>query len=54
MLIEGDWYVRIMKVMSDIKIKGNPKMATLIHIWVDCLGHLEKPVFAQGDPGVPV
>ncbi len=29
-------------------ILGQHKVATLIHIWVDCLGHLEKPVLASG------
>ena len=48
----------------EILIKGLLKVATLIHIWVDWLGHpgapsglpghLENPVLAQGDPGGPV
>ena len=54
MLIDMDWYVRFMKVARVIITKGIVKVATLIHIWVDCLGHLEKPVLAQGNPGVPV
>ena len=54
MLVDGDWYVRIMKVAGVRTTKGKIKVATLIHIWVDCLGYLEKPVLAQGNPGVPV
>ena len=35
--------------LREIIILGQHKVATLIHIWVDCLGHLEKPVLAQGE-----
>ena len=64
MLVDVDWYVRFMKVVRIIIIKGNFKVATLTHIWVEWLGHpgapsglpghLENPVLAQGDPGGPV
>ena len=54
MLVDGDWCVRIMKIARVIITKGKIKVATLIHIWVDCLGHLEKPLLAHGNPGVPV
>ena len=50
MLLDVDWYVRFMQVMREIIIKGKFKVATLTHIWVEWLGHLEKPVLAEGDP----
>ena len=34
--------------LREIIILGKLKVATLIRIRVDCLGHLEKPVLAQG------
>ena len=64
MLVNGDWYVRFMQVMREIITKEKFKVATLTHIWVAWLGHpgetsglpghLEKPLFALGDPGGPV
>ena len=35
--------------LREIIILGKLKVATLIRIRVDCLGHLEKPVLAQGE-----
>ena len=35
MLVDGDWHVRFMKDERDIISKGNFKVATLTHIWVE-------------------
>ena len=63
MLVDVDW---LSVFMTDVRVivNGKLKVATLIHIWVDWLGHpgapsglpghLEKPVLVQGDPGGPV
>ena len=45
MLVDGDWYVRIMQVVTDTN-QGKLKVATLIQIWVDWLRHLEYPVLS--------
>ena len=54
MLVDVDWCERIHERCESYYYLRKLKVATLIHIWVDLLGHLENPVLAQGDPGGPV
>ena len=54
MLVDVDWFERIHERCESYYYLRKLKVATLIHIWVDWLGHLENPVLAQGDPGGPV
>ena len=64
MLVDVDWFERIHERCESYYYLRKLKVATLIHIWVDWLGHpgapsglpghLENPVLGQGDPVVPV
>ena len=51
MLVDGDWYVRIMQVERDTN-QGKLQVATLIHIWVDWLWAPRESSVVLGDPGV--
>ena len=47
MLVDGDWIMIHTSNLIVILIMVQLKVATLIHIWVDCLfGHLENPVLS--------
>ena len=51
MLVDVDWYVRIMQVVRDNK--GKLKVATLTHFWVEWLGHPgDIPVAYPGTWGI--
>ena len=46
MLVDGDWIMIHMEVMRVLSL-GYLKVATLIHIWEDWLGHLGNPVLSM-------
>ena len=54
MLVDVDWLSVFMTDVRVIaKLRFKLKVATLIHIWVDCLWAPGESSVVQGDPGHP-